>query len=174
MPNWRKTIRDAYRDYGGVVVSRGSGRGSKGLVDYRFPDGAIFYLPNDVDPGWAKKQLGVLQQRYGRRVEAHSSMRRNGRPELDLEQVHVSDHARERLALMDAQAGVDRREFLRCLTLPQTVLWSDVHDSWLFVRERLAVAVKESRHGGHVVPTVMWATQDMFEAHPRPERRGTS
>jgi len=114
----------------------------------------------------------MLRERYGRVKEAHGGMRRNGRPELDLEHVHVSDHARERLALMDEQAGVDRREFLRCLTLPQTVLWSDVHESWLFVRDRLAVAVKESRHGGHVVPTVMWATQDMFEAHPRPEKEG--
>jgi hypothetical protein len=167
MSDWKRTVRDAYRGYGGVVVGR-----TREAVQYRFPDGSLFVLPNSVQPGWAKTQLRVLQDRFGKQYRVHSSMRRNGRPDLDVEHVHVSEHARERLTLMDAQAGVDRREFLRCLTLPQTVLWSDLHGSWLFVRDRLAVVVKESRDGGHVVPTVMWATAEMFEAHPRPEKEG--
>lgn len=165
MPDWKRVVRDAYREHGGTVHDR-----SRECVRYIFPDNAMFVLPNAVSERWAKGQLAALRKRYGATRAAHQ-VRRNGRPALDLEQVRVSDHARRRLALMGDQAGVDRLEFVRCLSLPQTVLWSDSHGSWLFVRDRLVVAVAAADFG-HVVTTVMWATQDMFEAHPRPEKEG--
>lgn len=173
---WKRTLRDAYRDYGAVSIER-----SKNIARYRFPDGAIHVIPHQVDEGWAKRQLALLRDRYGNTGPAHRSRyeRRGNAPRVDLERLHATDHAKQRLREMQEQAAAGRRE-LRVSCDMRDVLyaiklgtpyWSPTHETWLWEYGDVAVAVAEVDNG-FVITTVMWARPELFAVMPRPEKRG--
>lgn len=179
--NWKKEVRDAYRAYGAVVLSSPRGRGGGRLTDYRFPDGAVFFIPNDVDQGWAKKQLAVLRERYGSTGPVHRSQyeRRGGAPKVDLDRLVASEHAKQRLHEMQEQArsvngrlkvSCELRDVLYAIRLG-TPFWSPVHESWTWEYGDLAVSVVESPVG-FTITTVMWSRPELFEALPRVEKAG--
>ena len=165
MEHPKKQLAKLIRDYGGSVAQR-----NRMGITYAMPDGAAVYVSEALTHPQMVDHRRALHRRYGVLPGSGSSSRvhRSGQPILDLERVTASDHAKIRLGQMKRQAGVDLREVLHCLRLPERVLWSEEHGSWLWVRDRLAVAVAESGDG-FVITTVMWSSADLFVQHPRPE-----
>jgi len=176
MADWKRVVRDAYRDYGGVVYDH-----SRESVRYIFPDQAVHVLPNSVNPGWAKAQLAMLRERYGQVGPQHRSRyeRRGNAPRVDLERLTASEHAKQRLREMQEQAAARRRELkvscgmrdvLYAIRLG-TPYWSPVHGTWLWEYGDLAVAVAET-DAGFTITTVMWSRPELFAVMPRPEKKG--
>lgn len=161
----KKLLRGLFREAGASVQSKSR----QGTEYWQFPDGAIIIVPHNVTHPQAVGFARQVRERYGpTRSAEFSHLASGGAPRIDFERLSASEHAKGRLALMKRQAGVELREVLHCLRLPERVLWSDEHGSWLWVRDRLAVAVAESGDG-FVITTVMWSTADLFVQHPRPE-----
>lgn len=139
--------------------------------DFIFDDGFSVRLPNDTTPAAAERIVNTLRARYGRigdRPSEHLSDRPR-KPRLDLRRLVASDHAKLRLAQMRRQAAVTDEELLLCLRAPERVRFSDRHGTWVWVRDRLAVAVKETP-SVFVVTTILWSTESLFDANPRPEK----
>lgn len=139
-------------------------------VAYRMPDGARIDVPKNIGPGAARVLLSRIQFEYGhkRGVPLGDARKASRAPRIDLERLTASDHAKDRLRLMQRQGSVTFQEVLRALRLPERVLWSETHQSWLWVRDRLAVAVWVAANGHATIGTIMWATADLWEANPRP------
>jgi hypothetical protein len=176
MTDWKRTVRDAYRDYGATAFDR-----TRHTTRYRFPDGAMYVIPHTVDERWAKRQLALLQNRYGQAGPAHRSRyeRRGGAPRVDLERLTASEHAKQRLHEMRQQAAsvrasvrvsCDMRDVLYAIKLG-TPYWSPDHETWLWEYGDLAVAVAETDIG-FTITTVMWARPELFAVMPRPEKKG--
>lgn len=171
----KKLIRELIRSYGGRHYAKENDSPLRGDI-YIFPDGYRLHVPGTPIGSWVAAQRESLARRYGPVVRSDRYERlgsRPGKPVIDFERLTASTHAKERLVLMQRQARVDFREVLHCLRLPQRVAWSEVHGSWLWIRDRLAVAVAESA-GGFVITTVLWASNELWEAHPRPVEQGGS
>lgn len=174
--DWKRTVRDAYREHGGIVNGH-----TREATRYLFPDGATLILPNSVDPRWAKGQLGMLRERYGSSAQHRSRYERRGNaPRVDLERLTASEHAKQRLHEMQAQAASRRyelsvscemRDVLYAIRLG-TPYWSPVHGTWLWEYGDLAVAVAET-DAGFTITTVMWSRPELFAVMPRPEKKGT-
>lgn len=161
----KKLARQVFcKEYGAGSQSKARG------IEFTFADGAVVFVSHQDSFARVTELIRGVRSRYGavRREDRYGSMgSRSGKPVIDFERLVASAHAKERLSLMQRQARVEFREVLHCLRLPERVLWSDTHGSWLWVRDRLAVAVAETRDG-FVITTVLWSTTDLWEAHPRP------
>lgn len=165
IPKPKKTARDVFRSYGATILER-----TPYGTNYQFPDGRTLHVNDNASPGWVAAQIRNLRDWYGEpdgERPAVKGANRPGKPRLDLERVRASNHAKERLALMQQQGGVTYREVLLALRAPERVLWSEPDGSWLWVRDRLAVAVAEAGEW-FVITTVLWSTRDLFEQYPRP------
>lgn len=139
---------------------------------YLFPDGFSIVFNTSDGNRRLQEWMGVLRARYGQEDgESLRLVHRPGRPEIDFGRLRASRHAGERLALMRRQAGVEFAEVLHALRLPERVGWSVVHESWVFVRDRLAVAVAEAAEG-FVVTTLLWSSRALWAENPRPGKRG--
>lgn len=171
--DWKRTVRDAYRDHGAIITGR-----TREATRYLFPDGATFIIPNSVDPRWAKRTLAMLRDRYGSSGPQHRSRyeRRGNAPRVDLDRLTASEHAKQRLHEMQAQAAGRRdvscgmRDVLYAIRLG-TPYWSPTHSTWLWEYGDLAVAVAEV-DAGFVITTVMWSRPELFAVMPRPEKKG--
>lgn len=161
----RKVQRSILRQYGAHVVSK-----QREHTTWQMPDGARIVVRDTDHHGTVAKRLEELRSRYGP-VEQTNSIDRFGtranKPDLDLNRVVASTHAKERLALMQSQAKVTFQEVLHAIRIPERVLWSDRHGSWMWVRDRLAVAVVETGDS-FVITTILWTSNDLFEQYPRP------
>ena len=88
---------------------------------------------------------------------------------IDPGRLEVTDHAAERIRLMQGQEGRMRREDISAaLMRPEQVRWSDEHGSWVWVGERVAVAATVT-DGATTIRTVMWATEELWAENPRPQ-----
>ncbi|MFF7293159.1 hypothetical protein ACFY9N_11575 [Microbacterium sp. NPDC008134] len=168
-----KRLDREFRALGGRRLDR-----SPGGTRYIFPDGGVQYVPADVMPGRARAILVSVQERYATRDirpkddPLRSAMKRDGAPDINADTIAMSRHANDRFELMATQARLDRREIGDALRFPEQVLWSPTHESWMWVRGRVIVAVAETDQGINVIRTIMWATSDLWEQNPRPERSG--
>jgi hypothetical protein len=163
--NPRKLLRDVVRDYGGESLEK-----QRDHHVFAFPDGYRVTLFNGEHPGSCIAKVQLIQQRYGPKPSGGFAGHRNrrGKPTIDLERLTASTHAQERLALMQRQAGVTYAELLEAIRIPLRVLWSDDHESWLWVGRRVTLPVKEIP-SGFVITTVLWSTPDLYKKYPRPE-----
>jgi hypothetical protein len=127
-------------------------------------------VPKNIGAGSARAMLSDLQRVYGRHRDdtLGDARHRSGAPRIDIENLHATDHARERLVLMRSQDGLTFREVLEALRIPERVLWSDRHHSWVWVRDRVAVAAWVDRSGHGTIGTILWARAELLEANPRP------
>lgn len=167
----KKLLRKVFREYG-ATRERLSGRDARDVARWVFPDGRSVGEPADPSPQWVAAQIQTCQERYGFLPGGANAglVKRSGRPRIDLDRLVASEHAKERLRLMQDQADVSFQEVLHCIRLAERVLWSDVHGTWLWVRGRIAVAVAEE--GDRlVITTVMWSSDELFQEFPRPEVR---
>lgn len=141
-------------------------------VVYRFPDGARVLVPTNIAPGNARAMLNDMQRRYGApdRDPLGHTERRHGAPDIDLNRLTASKHAMERFDLMRNQAGLTYQEMVMALRVPQRVLWSLVHERWLWVGDRIAVAAEVSDRGEAVICTVLWTSRELWAQNPRPEQ----
>lgn len=165
MEHPKKQLAKLIRDHGGSVAQK-----ARMGTTYAMPDGAAVYVPDSLTYPQFIDQRRALHRRYGVVSSGGPASRvsRSGRPKLDFERLSASDHAKIRLAQMKRQGGVEFREVLHCLRLPERVLWSVDHGTWLWTRDRLSVAVAETP-GGFVITTVMWSSSELFDRFPRPE-----
>lgn len=161
----QKLASRLFRDRGAVVTERATQ-----WTTYTFPDHYTVTIGKNERVALTLAKVNDVQQRYGfdRRAQYSTMGTRPGKPVLDLERVVASDHAKERLALMQRQADVTMREILLCLRAPERVLWADDHDSWLWVRDRLAVPIKEAGDR-FIITSVLWSTRELFDQNPRPQ-----
>lgn len=88
---------------------------------------------------------------------------------MNLHNLVASTHAQERLKLMQAQAGVTYEEVKLALLTPERVRYSERHGSWVWVRDRLAIPCHDA-DGRFVISTILWATKELFDENPRPEK----
>ena len=160
----RKLARKVFREYGGRVHIA-----DKWGTHYIFPDGSTVLLGDNDHHGIVIEKVETVRARFGGLPGQQFGRlgTRPHKPSLDFDRLVASDHAKERLRLMQRQAAVSFAEVLLTLRTPERVLWSDKHESWLWVRDRIAVAVKDTGQQ-LVIATVLWTTHDLWEANPRP------
>lgn len=150
-------------------------RTSRG-VEYTFPDGAVHLVRTGITPQAADKMVRDMRHRYGRpeRALRGEQVRGAAVPAVDMTKLAATEHARQRLALMKRQGGVEMREVMSALVCPMRVLWSDAHGTWQWVGERIAVVAHVTDDGVTVIRTILWSTTELWAQHPRPERAGTT
>lgn len=160
------------------VVSRLKEHGAEPVVrqargtTFEFPDGYRAYVFHAIENRAASAFLSDIEARYGRPArDWQAGVKVAGRPELDLERVIASEHAKERLRLMQTQRRIDLRDVLYALRLPERVLWSPKHKSWAWLRGDIAVAVTFTHDGSQVIRTILWTSDELWESNPRPEKR---
>lgn len=166
--SYYKRTTTALKSYGAVP----SVREARGTV-YLFPDGYRLYVYHQIDQKGSRALLSDVGARYGRRHPQawKAGVRVSGAPNIDLERVVASDHAKERLRLMQSQRRVDLRDVLYALKLPERVLWAPRHNSWAWVRGDIAVPITFAADGSQVIRTVLWASEELWESNPRPEKK---
>lgn len=164
-----KRIDREFRAMGAVRVERTSQN-----VAYRFPDGARRLVPTNISPGTAREILSAAQHKYGTgRTRDHidplrSAVQRPDSPTITPDRLRLSKHAGERFELMSGQEGLEPSELRDAVTYPEQVLWSPVHDSWMWVRGRVIVAICIGDDATCIIRTILWATEDLWERNPRP------
>lgn len=166
-----KRLEREFRALGGQRLGR-AGIGTT----YQFHDGGVFLIPEGVTPGKARSILAGVQARYGakdvrsRTDPLRSAMKRDGAPPIDVAHLAMSKHATDRFELMASQARLQREEIAHALQFPEQVLWSPLHESWMWVRGRIIVAVACDENGMTIIRTILWATEDLWEQNPRPPK----
>lgn len=166
-----KRLEREFRALGGSRISR-SGIG----IRYSFPDGGVHLIPTGVGAAKARAILAGVQARYGKKDvrsrtdPLRSAVERAGAPRIDPRHLAMSKHATDRFELMAAQARLQRAEVADALQFPEQVLWSPLHESWLWVRGRIIIAVVVDDNGTTIIRTILWATEDLWEQNPRPPK----
>ncbi|WP_295105105.1 hypothetical protein [uncultured Microbacterium sp.] len=166
-----KTLEREFKALGGRKLEQ-TAHGAR----YRFPDGGTHVVPNRVSPGKAQAILEGVQKRYGvkdRRSSTdplRSAVTRDDPPTIDPDSLSMSRHANERFTLMSSQVRLARAEVTDALLWPERVMWSPLHESWMWVRGRLIVAAAINDDGSTVIRTILWATEDLWEQNPRPPK----
>lgn len=156
----------------GGEIERKENRGAL----WRFPDGRLYFIPRQLSVKTAQAWVSCIKTDYPyvqRGRAPHELPRRSGRaPVLDLDNRHLSasTHAKERFALMGQQGGLTWEEIDLALRAPIRVTYAERHESWVWVGERVAVALYE-KPGGYVISTLLWSSNQLFEQYPRPEGR---
>lgn len=160
----RKEARRVFRQYGGAPEFY-----HKHVTDWLFPDGFRIRLGDDDHHGVVRSKIGQVRTRYGHQQskELGGLSKAGNAPRLNLEKLHASDHAKDRLKLMQSQRTVTYTDVLHALRLPEKVLWSEKHGSWVWLRDPIAVAVTQVPNG-HLITTILWADNDLYALHPRP------
>lgn len=166
----RKTLIRVIREYGGTLHEKGPYGDT-----YIFEDNYRLFVAHQERTTDAVSKLGGLRHRYGPTTSTQLAglTNRPRKPVLDLNRLVASGHAKERLTLMKRQAGVEFTEVVLCLRAPERIMWAPDHEAWVWVGGRLAVPIKETSDG-FLITTVLWSTNDLFAAHPRPEKREAS
>lgn len=171
MKNPAKTLDKEFRAMGA------SRQTVKNGVEYQFTDGCRRFVPHSIRNSAAVQILNDARNRYGNPNTHRSALgpaekvKTYNRPNIDLENLVASDHAKERLTLMRRQVrDLTFAEILQAIRDPQRVMWSHPHRSWIWVGERIAVAVTITPEGVSVIRTLLWATEQLWEDNPRPER----
>jgi len=166
-----KTLEREFKALGGRRLDS-----SRHGVRYRFPDGGVFVIPTGVRPGNAKLIHDTVQRRYGKTDRRsitdplRSAVVRENPPTISPEALTMSRHANERFALMSSQVRLARAEVTDALLWPERIMWSPLHESWMWVRGRLIVAAAVNDDGSTVIRTILWATEDLWEQNPRPPK----
>lgn len=163
-----KRLDREFRGMGAIRIDRNARH-----VSYLFPDKAIHVLNNNIRQGAAKELLDTMRRRYGATVARDPlgyAEKRPGAPVLDFSKLIASKHAQIRLTQMQNQAGLEFQEVVLALRAPNRVLWSEIHESWLWVGERIAVAASVNILGEATIRTILWTQQELWDANPRPER----
>lgn len=163
----KKRIREVIREYGGKHHMADRTGDS-----YIFPDMFVLHVTKNPTGMWVAAQAKNLAHRYGfRQSKELTGLAKVGHaPLLDLENLTASDHAKDRLRLMQSQRTVTFSDVLHALRLPERTLWSEKHESWVWIRHPVAVAVRENYTGrGHTIITVLWSDNELFDLHPRPK-----
>lgn len=81
---------------------------------------------------------------------------------------YVSKHCRERFELMRGQ-GLRSSELVAAILTPEIVRMSSGR-TLLYCAGRIAVAVGKRVNGKYPLVTVLWATDELWELNPRPEK----
>lgn len=146
------------RDPGGILMSR--------------PDGRFVFLHTNVSQKNADNLLCDVRVQLGlpRREVRPTNVRHADRPVLDLTRLRASGHAQTRLRQMRAQSPITADEIIAVLRKPSRVAYSVRHESWLWVGPRITVAMFVSDDGDSVIKTVLWSSEELWTAHPRPEK----
>lgn len=161
----RKYVRSQFENMGAVINNR-----TNYGVQYKLPDGYLLHVPNRVLMPAAKTYVREAREHCTNK-QWRPGVKASGHPELDLELVVASDHAKERLRLMQSQRRIDMRDVLYAMKIPEKVLWSPKHATWVWVRGDIAVPVSFTPQGAQVIRTILWASDDLWESNPRPEKK---
>ncbi|MDQ1113991.1 hypothetical protein QE418_003439, partial [Microbacterium testaceum] len=129
--------------------------------------------PANLRWGHAHELMAEATRRYGQtpRDVAGTQVRGRDVPQLDLRRLDATPHAQERMRLMRGQAGIRVEEVMTALVCPMRVMWSDANGSWVWVGERVGVAVRVRDDGHAEIRTLLWSTAELWELHPRPEHQ---
>lgn len=166
--NQKKWVKVRFAERGGEVVSSDSS-GQR----WEFPGGRRVWVPSDITAPQASGLVREICAQYspvggGARVFGE---RAGHAPTIDLTRLRSSAHANSRLELMKSQpARLDMKEVYHALRLPERVLWSDSHESWVWVRDRVGVCVAFLKDGTGVITTILWSDSELWAANPRPEQ----
>ena len=169
---WRRPTKRLEREFRGLGGAPQK-RGSHGIT-YAFPDGAVHVIPPGVTPGKAREILQKVQARYGTKPDRtnadplRSAVDRDGAPIIDVDRLSMSKHATARFELMTRQARLAAGEVADALRFPERVVWSPIHESWMWVRGRIIVAAIVDETEQTLIRTILWATEDLWEQNPRP------
>ncbi|MCJ1709285.1 hypothetical protein [Microbacterium sp. VKM Ac-2923] len=164
-----KAVEKAFRDLGATKETQRHG------VNYTFPDGATKLVPQNLRWGHAHELMSEATRRYGYAPRGVAGTQERGRdvPQLDLRRLDATPHAKERMNLMRRQAGIRVEEVMTTLVCPIRVMWSRAHGSWVWVGERVGVAVQFRDNGHAEIRTLLWSTAELWELHPRPQKENS-
>lgn len=160
-----KAVDKAFRELGASRETHRHG------INYTFPDGATKLIPANLRWGHAHEVMAEAKRRYGHSPRALPGVQVRGReiPQLDLRRLDTTFHARQRMALMQGQAGIRVEEVTTALVCPIRVTWSHHHGSWIWVGERVGVVIRFREDGHAEIRTLLWSTAELWALHPRPE-----
>ncbi|MDM4761924.1 hypothetical protein QT381_02755 [Galbitalea sp. SE-J8] len=142
-------------------------------VLFRRPNGTCVTVHFDI----SERDAAILVRDSRKLCGLPPAMRRTQdiaeaeRPVLDLTRLTASTHAQIRLRQMRVQSDIPGEEIIGTLRRPTRVGYSTRHESWLWVGRRIALAMAVDESGASVIKTVLWASEELWAAHPRPEKR---
>lgn len=163
--NPRKRVEKVAKEAGGRVRFS-----SHHIVIWAFDDGWEVTMAANAHAGTAAAVVTAIQNRYGRPQTAFNGRKASHAPTVDFARLGCTTHARDRLALMRSQAGIEFSDLVLALRTPQRVEFSDKHESWIWVGERVAVCASEC-DDRWVITTLLWSRTELWDAFPRPGRR---
>jgi len=140
---------------------------------FTFRDRRARYVRFNITDRDARNLIGDVRQQYGN-SRGIGKFKDPKAPRLDMTRLRASEHAKSRLVLMQRQQQVSFDELVHALVTPVEVRYSGLHESWIWCGHRVAVAVALDTDGSPVITTVLWATRDLWDASPRPEKARTN
>lgn len=161
-----KFVQQRFKERGAVPAHKDA-RGTM----WRFPDGRHVHVPRQVSMTAAAgfvRDIAPDHAVTNRQAFAGGKVR-GPKPRLDLEKLTASAHAKERLALMQSQVALTFADVLYALRCPERVLWSDVHESWVWVGSKVALPLSFDSRGHAIIRTVLWSQQELWAIAPRPK-----
>lgn len=136
-------------------------------ADIRLPNGATIRITKRVTAAAAIHIVSRARERLG--IPGRIPMKGDA-PKVDPASVRASVHALERWRLMQSQAALEPYELEDALLRPNRTETSHSR-TWIFRTDRIALVLAFDEDGTTNIVTVLWATDDLREAHPRPETR---
>lgn len=160
----RKFVKQRFEERGAEVVAR---------VDHGtrwcFPDGKQIHIPDGISMVSARRFVREVAE--PRQIVTRSAVRARKvsgpKPVLDLARTTPSQHAIQRMTLMKHQVGITPEEFAFVLNCPESIQWSDLHESWVWMGRRIAIPIAFAADGAATIKTILWSQQELWELFPR-------
>lgn len=141
----------------------------KDAADIRLADGTILRLAKRITGAAA---IDIVSRARGRLGIPGRIPMKGDAPKVHPDRVRASAHAVDRWRLMQRQASLTWEELESALLHPMRTETSH-SGSWIFRDDRVALVIKFDEDGTANLITVLWATDDLREAYPRPEQEET-
>jgi len=159
-----RSCKSEFERLGAVELRR-----DKSGCTFQFRDGRCQFVHFNVTAHVARNLIGDVRQQYGH-SRGVGKFKDPKAPRIEIARLRASEHAKSRLALMQRQQQVSFNELVHALVTPVEVRYSGLHESWIWCGHRVAVAVALDADGAPVITTVLWATRELWDAAPRPEK----
>ena len=139
-------------------------------IEFRLRDGSGWHCSNRTQMQTVRAVVARVRRGYrdetGECLAAFPDV--TGAPRLDVGEYHAPSHFRDRLTLMRAQ-GLTASEVTGALLAPESVRYSEHTGRRIYCAGRIGVVVAPPEHGVHILITLLWATDALWEQNPRPE-----
>lgn len=140
-------------------------------IEFRMRNGSVWTCNNRVPLDHVRQvvavQRGVARVVLGSKIAALEEV--FSAPRLEAGEYEPSKHFLEMFQWMRGQ-GLRSSEVTAAVLAPESVRVADGNADWLYCHGRIAVAVGKPEGNTYPLVTVLWATDELWEQNPRPEK----